>query len=59
MSYSVLLNDGCSIKRHVYQIQVRTVPDPSVNPLDSLLDDCLPPPTASDVLLNADPPPLR
>ena len=60
VSYSVLLNDGRSFKRHVDQIRVRTVPDSSVNTPDSILDDCLPPPTAADnVLPNADPPPLR
>ena len=60
VSYSVLLNDGRSFKRHVDQIRVRTVPDSSVNTPDSILDDCLPPPTASDnVLPNAEPPPSR
>ena len=60
VSYSVLLNDGRSFKRHVDQIRVRTVPDSSVNTPDSILDDCLPPPTAShNVLPNAEPPPPR
>ena len=58
----LLLNDGHLFKRHVDHIRVRTmtVPDPAVNPPDSILDDCLPPPTVSDnVLPNADPPPQR
>ena len=60
VSYSVLLNDGHSFKRHVDKIRVRTVSDSSVNTPDSILDDCLPPPTASDNgLPNADPPPLQ
>ena len=60
--YTVMLNDGHLFKRHVDHIRVRTmtVPDPAVNPPDSILDDCLPPPTVSDnVLPNADPPPQR
>ena len=62
VSYTVMLNDGCSFKRHVDHIRVRTmaVPDPAVNPPDSILDNCLPPPTVSDNdLPNADPPPRR
>ena len=57
--YTVMLNDGRSFKRHVDHIRVRTVtvPDPAVNPPDSILGNCLPPPTVSDnVLPNADPP---
>ena len=60
VSYTVMLNDSCSFKRHVDHIRVRIVivPYPAVNLPDSSLDDYLPPPTVSDnVLLNVDPPP--
>ena len=60
VSYTVMLNDGRSFKKHVDHIRMRTVtvPDPVVNLPDSILDDYLPPPTVSDnVLLNIDPTP--
>ena len=63
VSYSVVLSDGRSCKRHIDHLRKRTtIIDVTTNPPENNRDDCLPPPTMvndpNNVVPDA-PPPLR
>ena len=61
VSYTVVVSDGHSFKRHVDHLRKRTVADVTDDPPENNRDDCLPPPNSVNDSNSAlpDAPPLQ